>query len=415
MSKSKFIKTGPSLPIRLAKMGTLPSSEDLKYMLSTADKEGKQVELPFMNPETDCNFMVKVIPAAPPAVNPRWSFGRFENGTYHHIWSRESAEVIMIQGKIKVDGAHKGEYELVDSYQHTQIKSQMGALAPAFGWKRKEREFSLESQPLDPSLAPYDPEPPQFQQIGSFGTTLEMERPSTLSFNQSLLNQNTQFQPTEPTQQIHQDYSHPVSQTGEFQPFLLPPAPLPFAKFEDAPKTLPPPVEFDSDMNEAFQILGDPETGLLCYPAFLFFLMREFEHSLMGSQELSIVVFEVLDEATKEPVELSINDGASVTGVFNSIRASLDFCARTEESEFAIVLHYYNGPDSISFAASLYTALSENSVLVNGENSNQKRTFIIGAANRTSSIKEAGTLFACARQAKDNSKNSACPYLLFNS
>lgn len=408
MSKSKFIKTGPSLPIRLAKMGSLPSSEDLNYMLATASKDGKQVELPFMNPETDCNFMVKVVPATPPAVNPRWTFGSFENGSFKHLWTRESAEVIMIQGKIKVDGAHKGEYETVDSYQHTQIKNQAGALAPAFGWKRKEREFPLDSQPLDPDLAPYDPEPPQYQQIGNFGTTLEMERPS-LNFNQ------THFQSEAENEASQYEYSHPVSQTGEFQPFLLPPAPLPFAKFDDAPKSLPPPVEFDSDIDEAFQILGDPETGLLCYPAFIFFLMREFEHSLRGSQELSLVVFEVIDQETGQPAELSINDGASVTAVFNSIRASLDFCARTEESEFAIVLPYYNGQDAISFAASLYTSLSENQILLNGENGDQKRTFIIGAAARTSAVKDPSTLFACARAAKDNSKNSACPYLLFNS
>lgn len=389
MSKSKFIKTGPSLPVRLAKMGTLPSSEDLKYMLATASKDGKQVELPFMNPETDCNFMIKVIPASSPVSNPRWTFGRLENGVFKQVWSKESNEVIMIQGKIKVDGASKGEYESVDIYEHNTIKSHQGALAPAFGWKRKDKEFPLEEQPLDPDLAPYDPEPPAFQQVGYFGSTSQ-------EFDQ-------------PQVQV----SHQVSQTGEFQPFLLPPAPLPFAKFDEAPKELPPAVDFDLDLDDAFKILGDPETGLLCYPAFSFFLMREFEHSLQGSQDLSLIVFEILDKQTSAPTELSIQDGAAVTEVFNSIRASLDFCARSEESEFAIVLPYYNSQDAISFAASLFTGLSENPILANGENGDQERIFTIGVAARTSATKDAGTLFACARKAKDDTKNSSCPYLLF--
>jgi GGDEF domain-containing protein len=401
MSKSKFIKTGPSLPVRLAKMGSLPSSEDLKYMLATAAKEGKQVELPFMNPETDLNFMVKVIAASSPVASPRWTFGRLENGVFKHVWSKESNEVIMIQGKIKVDGASKGEYESVDNYEHSSIKAHQGALAPAFGWKRREKDFGFESQPLDPELAPYDPEPPAFQNTGSFGTTsFEFDRPQTAETDAD--NAQAQF-----------SVSHPVSQTGEFQPFLLPPASLPFAKFDQAPKKLPPPVEFDQDLDEAFGILGDPETGLLCYSAFSFFLMREFEHSLQSSQDLAVIVFEILDKNTLASTELSINDGAAVTEAFNSIRASLDFCARSEESEFAIVLPYYNSQDAVSFAASLYTCLSENLVLTAGENGDQERVFTIGVAGRTNSIKDAGTLFACARKAKEDARNSSCPYLLF--
>jgi len=401
MSKSKFIKTGPSLPVRLAKMGSLPSSEDLKYMLATAAKEGKQVELPFMNPETDLNFMVKVIAASSPVASPRWTFGRLENGVFKHVWSKESNEVIMIQGKIKVDGASKGEFESVDNYEHSSIKSHQGVLAPAFGWKRKEKDFGFESQPLDPELAPYDPEPPAFQNTGSFGTTsFEFDRPQAAESDSD--NAQAQF-----------SVSHPVSQTGEFQPFLLPPASLPFAKFDQAPKRLPPPVEFEQDLDEAFGILGDPETGLLCYSAFSFFLMREFEHSLQGSQDLALIVFEVLDKQTLAATELSINDGAAVTEAFNSIRASLDFCARSEESEFAIVLPYYNSQDAVSFAASLYTCLSENIVLTTGENGDLERVFTIGVAGRTNSIKDAGTLFACARKAKEDARNSSCPYLLF--
>ncbi len=410
MSKSKFIKTGPSLPVRLAKMGSLPSSEDLKYMLATAAKEGKQVELPFMNPETDLNFMVKVIAASSPVASPRWTFGRLENGVFKHVWSKESNEVIMIQGKIKVDGASKGEYESVDNYEHSSIKAHQGALAPAFGWKRREKDFGFESQPpdqeLDPGfatgLSPYDCDQPAFQNnTGSFGTTsFEFDRPQVAE---------TEADST----QAHFSVSHPVSQTGEFQPFLLPPASLPFAKFDQAPKKLPPPVEFDQDLEEAFSILGDPETGLLCYSAFSFFLMREFEHSLQGSQDLAVIVFEVLDKHTLASTELSINDGAAVTEAFNSIRASLDFCARSEESEFAIVLPYYNSQDAVSFAASLYTCLSENLILATGENGDQERVFTIGVAGRTNGVKDAGTLFACARKAKEDARNSSCPYLLF--
>lgn len=95
-----------AMAIKLAKMGSIPSSEDLKYALAEAKKALKMVELPFKNPNNNYSFMVTVHP--PAGVNPpRWIFHREErDGRWVKLWSRETNEVIMIQGKIKIESCY---------------------------------------------------------------------------------------------------------------------------------------------------------------------------------------------------------------------------------------------------------------------------------------------------------------------
>lgn len=102
-----------ALAIKLAKMGSIPSSEDLKYALAEAKKALKMVELPFKNPNNNYSFMVTVYP--PAGVNPpRWIFHREErDGRWVRLWSRETNEVIMIQGKIKIESCYVADDQFV--------------------------------------------------------------------------------------------------------------------------------------------------------------------------------------------------------------------------------------------------------------------------------------------------------------
>lgn len=105
--------------LRLAKMISVPSTEDLKYALSEAERTQKPVELPFINPLNSgaINFLIAAS-AAQGVLPPRWSFYRMEGETLVHLWSRQTTEVIMIQGRIKVESL----------YQHTGSTGQFMAL-----------------------------------------------------------------------------------------------------------------------------------------------------------------------------------------------------------------------------------------------------------------------------------------------
>lgn len=138
--------------LRLAKMISVPSTEDLKYALSEAERTQKPVELPFVNPLNSgaINFLIAAS-AAQGVLPPRWSFYRMEGETLVHLWSRQTTEVIMIQGRIKVESL----------YQHTGNTGQFMALREDDGSKY---ESELLSQRLSgerlPAAAP--PPPPAF-------------------------------------------------------------------------------------------------------------------------------------------------------------------------------------------------------------------------------------------------------------
>lgn len=116
--------------LRLAKMISVPSTEDLKYALSEAERTQKPVELPFVNPLNSgaINFLIAAS-AAQGVMPPRWSFYRMEGETLVHLWSRQTSEVIMVQGRIKVESL----------YQHTGNTGQFMAIS--------DEETALKDEP----------------------------------------------------------------------------------------------------------------------------------------------------------------------------------------------------------------------------------------------------------------------------
>lgn len=88
---------------RLSKMSSVPTTEDLRYALAESKKHNKPVELPFENNRN--LFIIKVLHQGGAA--PRWTFQRGDGPTAQVVWTRDSAEVMMIQNKIKTESAYE--------------------------------------------------------------------------------------------------------------------------------------------------------------------------------------------------------------------------------------------------------------------------------------------------------------------
>jgi len=98
--------------IVLYKMGSVPSTEDLKYVLSEAIKARKPVELPFKQADNAQEFAVRVH-AGTATTASKWTLVRFDDHGTTTLWTKESNEVPVIQSKIRVDSTHP-----IDSSSH---------------------------------------------------------------------------------------------------------------------------------------------------------------------------------------------------------------------------------------------------------------------------------------------------------
>jgi hypothetical protein len=91
--------------IVLFKMGAVPTTEDLKYALTEAIRAKKSVELPFKHPDNGVVFTVRVA-AGTSVTPPKWTFLLGEAHGSKVLWTKETNEVLVIQGKIRVDSLH---------------------------------------------------------------------------------------------------------------------------------------------------------------------------------------------------------------------------------------------------------------------------------------------------------------------
>ena len=118
MSLSNSLHQKSVQNVKLMKMNSIPTTEDLRYMLVTATKEKKPVELPFKQPSNGLTFTIKLVP--PFGQNPpRWSLIRGEYDGGDVIFTRDSTEVMMIQNKIKIDSINAASSTAPEAYDET--------------------------------------------------------------------------------------------------------------------------------------------------------------------------------------------------------------------------------------------------------------------------------------------------------
>jgi GGDEF domain-containing protein len=109
MGLSKSFGSQAVNSVKLGKLHALPSTEDLLFVLATATQNKKMAELPCKNPHNNIDYTIKVVPATLQKA-PRWTFERHTDQGTTVLWTRETNEVIMIQGKIKIDSNYSGAF-----------------------------------------------------------------------------------------------------------------------------------------------------------------------------------------------------------------------------------------------------------------------------------------------------------------
>lgn len=104
MSLSANRSSKTTQTIILFKMASVPTTEDLRYALARAVSCGKQVELPFRNPNSGLDFKLRVI-GGTAHRGPLWSFFSGEGESAKLLWTKECHEVIIVQGQIRLQSS----------------------------------------------------------------------------------------------------------------------------------------------------------------------------------------------------------------------------------------------------------------------------------------------------------------------
>ena len=230
MSLGKSLSTGSANNVKLMRMNSIPGTEDLRFLLTTAKDAKKCAELPFQSPSTGATFTIKVIPPAGQA-GPKWTFERGESPSATFIWMRESAEVMMIQNKIKIDIVSQ-------SAVHTAQQEETGGASRQAVSSNVSATFN--------NIPTQNPVP----QMGF----------DSLQQSESGVKQYSGWMPEQFKQTLPQAYD------------------------------LKPKVA-----NNIMEALTDAKTGLTKFFAFVFFMLREVSHHEKNGTQLTLLCFDFVD------------------------------------------------------------------------------------------------------------------------
>lgn len=346
--------------LRLAKMISVPSTEDLKYALSEAERTQKPVELPFVNPLNSgaINFLIAAS-AAQGVMPPRWSFYRMEGETLVHLWSRQTTEVIMVQGRIKVESL----------YQHTGNTGQFMAISA-------DDEPSCLSQRLSGEKLPAAVPPPSKPAASPDGAVAAKYSP-------------------------------------EFRPDLLPEpvdnkALKPYDPFQSREKAhLPEPEQIDREaVRQVFARLSEPLCGMLTVDAFRLFLLSYCGPRVSNHPSIALVRMKALfspnlsEEARDKLVQKTAKK-------ISELSQPYEVTAYFGDGEFAFLRYGMDSSAAMNFA----DALRESLLLSVPE----LVALTYGVSSLPGTTSEPGVALAAAVKARQLAESCNMPGLIFPS
>lgn len=360
MALSQSFRATQTQSIKLAEMNAVPNTEDLRYMLTEATMQRKPVILPFKNPANGLGFIIKVSPAVGEG-GPRWTFERINGDTPSTLWTRETREVAMIQGKLAIDSIYKGASNDAPETQLTLGSPRHSGSFPVIS------TASQENDPVD---------------IGA--TTLETTPIPTPQFGF--------LEP--PNYNLEDSHNWFCS----------------FTPKETEASTLPPPAQFDAQLlGQVVAALTDPTTYLATYGAFSYFLLRQFAQFQMIKASFAVVVFEVSIKQNGVDMMIPKETFKCIAERIRSLMSPLDVAAHVKDGEFAVLLCSSDSADAMRFARSLHETISSQSILPEGVEAEE--SIVVGAAALPETCIDPGELLAAAREAKEAALLTSQPYL----
>jgi len=108
MSLSNSLRNTAAQTVRLLQLSAIPTTEDLRYIMTTAKQTGKSVALPFKRDPESPILVVKF------TLPNKWAFERNDGS---NIWTKESLDVLMVQNKVKIDCASTTAQSTTGSFQ----------------------------------------------------------------------------------------------------------------------------------------------------------------------------------------------------------------------------------------------------------------------------------------------------------
>lgn len=450
MPLSDSFSAGSSAFIRLPKMSSVPQTEDLKYALGEAKKNPKKaVVLPFENPSNGLAFCVKVM-LGQGTQPPRWSLERGDGPGAVLMWTRDSAEVLMIQNKIKTESG--GFFE--DGQQAPQLQSTTSHFSVPTEQTISGRFSTAEMNLVDTR----EQDEHQSSKSGGEGGTFQnfsgqidfpdaempSEPESSSEFEQFSMPSSGMPKGPSASQQKLSPFGVSTSPTTDRQ-ILIPPTPLPFAPFDQMPSMasvrkqddaaqaqaqaqalqeekrraqeaiqakLPPPFEFDRQAtNVVYSLLVEP-SGLMSFNAFIFFLFREFARYQKDQMPLSVVVFELAIRRQQQVFLLPPDGVSKVAERIRPCCSPLDVVAHMQGSQFIALLCNSTGTDALGFCENVYQALSDGPLLPDAEGAETLAAF--GAASIPETCQHPGVVVSAALAIKEEAKRRQPPYMLFS-
>ncbi len=176
----------------------------------------------------------------------------------------------------------------------------------------------------------------------------------------------------------------------------------------------PQPIPIERSLVESAVQMLTSETGLITYPAFLFFLQQEHKRFRRGGQAFSLLIFEIWlrdSQNTNALKPLPDVDLREVASHINSAKRDLDMFAHFSKQELALLLPHTNLNGAATFARNLNELISE-STKASSKNLLHLVSFF-GAAGIPEDCEDPELLLAAAKQAKDLARSNKTPLILF--
>ncbi len=438
--------------IRVARMTSVPTTEDLRYLLAEAKKHEKAVELPFENHKS--LFIIKVALTGH-LQTPRWTFQRGDGASAKVLWTRDSSEVLMIQNKIKVESAYDGNSDgepgtqsgtntpIITSAPHPQPTVTPVTRRNFVGWPETPvdepatskilmppkpmplagftAEFvaSKESWPqLRPDAKPAasDSAEGNLAQVRSFArkTVEQLIVPALRDVEKAepkgTPDNGNASAPAKPAAEIDKkpapatatadsaDNSTAIKKPKQIHSVTIP---------------LPPPVRFaDSLAEQVFNRLFDRNTGLMSFGTLVFFLLREFDRHQRQNSGLSIIICEVAIKRDGKMSDLPYEALPTVAERIRAVCKPHHIASHVSESEFGILTDDADEDSLLSLCESLRAAIVAEPPLIEGLSAGSTRV-AIGAASIPNTCTDPGVLVAAAEMAKEMAKDKSPSILLF--
>jgi hypothetical protein len=363
MALSQSFKSTSIQTIRLAEMNAIPNTEDLRYMLTECTLQRKPVLLPFKNPANGLGFVVKVTPAIGDG-GPRWTFERVTGTANNTMWTRETREVAMIQGKLAIDTICTGVHENADNTDNPVVTLS----SPRHSGNFPVVTTTTENTPVDKT------------------STIETASITPPSFGF--------IEPPNYNQQSAPDWF------------------CSFSALQTQSNALPSPAIFDAKLlGQVVSALTCPQTYLATYAAFTYFLLRQHAQFQMTATSFAVVVFEITIKQNGVERVIPREVFKLVAERIRPLLSPLDVAAHIKDGEFAVLLCSSDGDDAMRFARSLYGTMAGQTLLP--QNAEAQESVVIGAAAMPETCRDPGVLLAAAREAKEVAILTSRPYLLF--